>query len=150
SNPHSYHDSCRLETVSMLVWRHQGVAAAASQISLGEKRRPRPIRSRRHRQSHAWSRVQNGDGIKMFATLKRVLPGFAPPVASANGETAFVPIQLAYGQSGTDGARPEAISGGSRDAWIFQGCGRQMRLQHIRTRQTFAAGHPRFDGLTDN
>ena len=93
---------------------------------------------------------ENGVGIKMFATLKSVLPGFSQRVTSANGKTAFVPIQLACGQSGTDGAGPEAISGGSRDAWIFQGCDRQMRLQHIRTRQTFAAGHPRFDGLTGN
>ena len=93
---------------------------------------------------------ENGVGIKMFATLKSVLPGFSQRVTSANGKTAFVPIQLACGQSGTDGAGPEAISGGSRDAWIFQGCDRQMRLQHIRTRQTFAAGHTRFDGLTGN
>jgi hypothetical protein len=93
---------------------------------------------------------ENGDGIKMFAILKGILPGFSQHITSANGKTAFVPIQLAYGQSGTDGAGREAISGGSRDAWIFQDCGRQMRLQHIRTRQMFAARHSRFDRLTGN
>src|SRR5262249_43175881 len=79
----------------------------------------------------------------------------APPsriwqATSANAMTAFVPEPPACEQSGTAGAAPEAISGGSRDAWIFRGCGRQMRLQRIRTRRTFDAGLRRFDGLTDN
>ena len=55
---------------------------------------------------------ENGDGIKMFATLKGILPGFSQRITPANGKTAFVPIQLAYGQSGTGGAGREAISGG--------------------------------------
>src|SRR5262249_56077349 len=105
--------------------RHQALPQrpAFSQISLGETRRPRG--------NHAYDLAdvtrarlgavsENGDDIKIFATLKR--PGVRKRVTSANGMTAFVPKPLACGQIGTVGAGPEAISGGSRDAWIFQAC----------------------------